>query len=247
MNSEVQFGCYYPVFNNPVATEFVLKNFRKHFPQNPIVLISDGGDDFSSLASKYGCEYAYLDNLFGDGTLERPFAPYDSFRTKEWWRRQKLTCDICNQQYTMILEDDVFVRGDFYFEREFALCGARWGNSFALGLREDIRRESGLVIPRYGMCGGSLYNTRIFNEIYEDVIKDIEENHDALLLKEEYINPGEKISQIGAVDANMTYHFGKRGYQYEVNPWMVEISEGSVYTDGAHPIVHQWGRRGESR
>jgi hypothetical protein len=45
----VQFGAVFPCYSNKKATEFVLENFRKHFPENPIVLISDGGADFSYL------------------------------------------------------------------------------------------------------------------------------------------------------------------------------------------------------
>ena len=43
--------------------------------------------------------------------------------------------------------------------------------------------------------------------------------------------------ELGAVDANITYHFGKRGYAYEASPWMVEMREGNT---GGYPIVHQY-------
>ena len=51
-----EFGVYYAVYKNKKATNVVLTNFRKHFPDNPIVLISDGGDDFSDLAEKFNCK-----------------------------------------------------------------------------------------------------------------------------------------------------------------------------------------------
>ena len=63
-----EFGVYYAVYKNKKATDVVLTNFRKHFPDNPIVLISDGGDDFSALGggsnNKGKCTY---DDINDDG------------------------------------------------------------------------------------------------------------------------------------------------------------------------------------
>ena len=39
-------------------------------------------------------------------------------------------------------------------------------------------------------------------------------------------DPGE-YNMLGAVDANLTYHFSKRGYIYEVAPWL-EKSEKEI-------------------
>jgi len=41
---------------------------------------------------------------------------------------------------------------------------------------------------------------------------------------------------LGAVDANITYHYNKRGYKYEVAPWLGQITEGSLDL----PVIHQW-------
>ena len=48
-----QFGVFYQVYDNKKAARFVLENFREHFPENPVILISDGGEDFSDVASEY--------------------------------------------------------------------------------------------------------------------------------------------------------------------------------------------------
>ena len=63
----VQFGAVFPCYSNKKATEFVLENFRKSFPDNPIVLISDGGlQTFLDLAEKYSCDYHWRENIFGN-------------------------------------------------------------------------------------------------------------------------------------------------------------------------------------
>jgi len=43
-------------------------------------------------------------------------------------------------------------------------------------------------------------------------------------------------NMLGAVDANITYHFAKRGYKYEVAPWLGEVREGNLDL----PVIHQW-------
>ena len=50
-----EFGVFYQVYKNHKAVRFVLENFRKHFPDNPVVLISDGGDDFTYMADEFEC------------------------------------------------------------------------------------------------------------------------------------------------------------------------------------------------
>ena len=49
----IEFGVFYQVYKNQKAVRFVLENFRKNFPYNPITLISDGGEDFTNVAEKY--------------------------------------------------------------------------------------------------------------------------------------------------------------------------------------------------
>ena len=41
---------------------------------------------------------------------------YDAYRTIEWWKRQKLVCEESGLDYTMILEDDVYVKDHFDIE-----------------------------------------------------------------------------------------------------------------------------------
>jgi len=225
------FGAYYSVYKNKKATEFVLENFRTHFPEECIVLFSDGGDDFSDIASRYNCHYFWTENLYGNDENKYPILPYNSLRMKLWWERQKRVCDISQSDYVMILEDDVFVKSSFEINDNFFLRGARIGNFFSAKMINDIHSLGEIEgSNKYGMCGGSFYNVSVFQKIYDDVISDIIDNHDDMLNDPEYF-------LLGAVDANITYHFNKRGYRYEDSPWLVEVREGDL---GDYPIVHQW-------
>ena len=224
-----EFGVYYAVYKNKKATDVVLTNFRKHFPDNPVVLISDGGDDFSDLAEKFNCKYYYRENIFGLGNLDRD--PYDSKRTIEWWDRQKLVCDETGSDYIMIMEDDVLVREPFDINPPFHLRGVRIGNQFTGKMITDIYNCTRQVSTHYGMCGGSIYNAKTFLKVYNDVVEDIKNNMDRMMEED----PA-SYKMLGAVDANITYHFAKRGYKYEVALWLGEVREGRFNL----PVIHQW-------
>jgi hypothetical protein len=221
-------SAYYACYKNKKATEFVLSNFRKFFPDVIVCLISDGGDDFSDIAKKYDAIYYYMNNLFQSG----PINVYSSERMIEWWNRQKLVCDISKSDYTMILEDDVYVLNAFEINENFALKGVakHQTNLFTKKISDDIYNLSSIVNDYYGMCGGSIYNSKIFNDIYNDVILDIKNNHDNLL------NDFSNYYKIAAVDANMTYHFNKRGYVYTDAEWLTE-DKNNIQNKS---VIHTW-------
>ena len=64
------------------------------------------------------------------------------------------------------------------------------------------------------------------------VIEDIKNNHDRLIKEDRYQWKG-----LGAVDLNITYHFNKRGYEYQAAPWLVEVREGNYFS---FPVIHKW-------
>lgn len=222
---------FYQVYKNKKATEFVLQNFRKYFSDNKIVLISDGGDNFFDLKEKYNCEYFEEENIFGNEVNKYPKYPYNSYRMLKWWERQKLVCDITNSDYTMILEDDVLIQNKFEIKNNFSLMGVRVGCFLSDTMIKEIKEKGKIDVPKYGMCGGSVYNSKIFLNIYDDVINDIKTNHDYL------VNNFNEYYLLGATDANITYHFGKRGYKYEIAPWLSETIEENWEQ---YPIVHNY-------
>lgn len=223
------FGAIFQCYKNKKATDFVLNNFRKFFPDNKILLISDGGDDFSDLADTYKCKYEHRKNIYGNPSVGYA---YDSTRLIEWWDRQKSACDYCGTDYILLLEDDVLVTNFFEIDLNFHLIGPNSGEPLTKTIIDEIKNCSNLDVTRYGICGGSMYNTKTFNEIYNQVIRDIEENHDALMNSS---HGGYKL--LGYVDANMVYHFGKRGYAFQGSPWLSEIMRGESRNK---PIWHQF-------
>ena len=127
-----EFGVFYQVYKNHKAVRFVLENFRKPFPDTPVVLLSAGGDDFNNY----------------------PKFPYNAYRTIEWWKRQKLVCEETGLDYTMIMEDDVYVRRPFNINPPFSLRGVRIGNQFTGKMITDIYNCTNQISTHYVMCVG---------------------------------------------------------------------------------------------
>jgi hypothetical protein len=216
-------GAFYQCFKNQKATEHVLLNFKKHFPESPVTLISDGGDDFSELANKYDIsDYHWFPNIVNGFKW-----PCNAWQTECWWSRIKLTIDNNPQEYVLILEDDVLVTRPFKIEERFSLRGI-WepGNIIRKPMSDAIGYNC-----HYGMCGGGLINVADFLSIYDDVIEDIKTNHDRLIKHNEFF-------LLGAFDANIVYHFCKRGFKYEKNPWLSEVLRDKDCM--SYPLVHQF-------
>lgn len=220
-------GAFYQVFRNKKAADFVLKNFRNNFLDSPIVLISDGGDDFEDIAEKYNAIYTKKNNIFGGSSSS---AYLDSERMIESWNRHKLTVDICNSDYVMILEDDVLVQDKIELTERFSMKGVMVGNKIPELLKTIVKDASGSVSDEYGMCGGSVYNSEDFLKCYLSAIDFTKKEHDNIF------NFQDKI--IGAFDLNLVFHFNRCGFRYEKAPWLSEVMRQSDWKN--YPIVHQF-------
>ena len=140
--------------------------------------------------------------------------------------------EVFNQDGTFRKEDDVLVRDEFDIHAPFDLRGVRLAQPLTPKMVMEIREKAKFEAGVYGMCGGSMYNAKTFLSIYDDVIKDIEDNMDRLQAEDPMQWRG-----LGSVDLNITYHFNKRGYRYEAAPWLVEVREGNLLN---FPVIHQW-------
>jgi hypothetical protein len=62
-------GFFFSCFNENKAVEYSLSELVKHYPDSPIYLVSDGGNDFSYLES----EYKNLKFSFEEDTMSETF------------------------------------------------------------------------------------------------------------------------------------------------------------------------------
>ena len=53
MDIDKQFSVHYQTWKNKQAVKKVLTDFRKHFPSNPIRLVSDNGADYNDYVYEF--------------------------------------------------------------------------------------------------------------------------------------------------------------------------------------------------
>lgn len=102
---------FYQTYKEPRATFESLRNFRRHFPDTPIRLISDHGDDVSAIATHFGCEYIHATD---DATAHVPPCAFpDTGHLLLQLRRLVDAARFFSSvaEWMLILEDDVLTRG----------------------------------------------------------------------------------------------------------------------------------------
>lgn len=227
-------GAYFQVYKNKKATEFVLSNFRCHYPENPVIMISDGGDDFEDLAKRYSTGYVKLNNIFTDLTGD---TFYDSARTIEAWRRHKLAVDYCKTDYIIILEDDVLVQRRIDLG-EFDIRGVTANNIPPEGINEIVRNNGHVGLGKYGACGGCVYSSFAFKAVYDSAVEYTRKYHNKkyFSLPKGINHPPDR--KICALDCNIVFHFTRMGYKYENAEWLSEVHRQIDWA--SYPIVHQY-------
>lgn len=180
---ENSIGIHYQTWKNKTAVEKVLSNLRIHYPNVPVRMVSDAGDDFSDLAKKYDCQFDYeTENIFPRGILighpvwKKEVTYYGA---KVWLKRLYETCKRLDTKWVIIFEDDVLTVNTI---KEFPITTA--ASKDCSPYRESMIRylmSKENVIKDYcwygyGMVGGSIIHRQFVIDSYEKYINDIDFN-----------------------------------------------------------------------
>ncbi len=165
---DLKIGAYFQVFNQKKATFETLKSFRQHFPDAPVYLLSDKGEDFSEIARHFSCDYEYADVNIAYwpckdivGWLARLHAVCKKYQDCDW---------------ILLLEDDVRVRDRISKPPRGHLVGQGGGDGLNAGKQISAAakaflrdRYPGLEINGISGCGGSLFHRESFERAYENI------------------------------------------------------------------------------
>jgi hypothetical protein len=162
-------AAYYQAYKKPQCVSFVLKNFRKHYPNSTVILISDGGDNFQTLADSYNCVYFYENNLSPDNLISMGlsgnyFKHYSILIS--FVNRIKKALSLIDEKYFMILEDDVYVlKQTNILKLTHDMNGSNPQESLPSSVCNFLNKQ--FPIP-YSGCGGCILNTQFFKTILTD-------------------------------------------------------------------------------
>jgi hypothetical protein len=62
VNATPSFGAYFQCHKNPLSTYKCLESFRRFYPTNSIVLVSDNGHDYTEMARLFKCVYIHCEH-----------------------------------------------------------------------------------------------------------------------------------------------------------------------------------------
>jgi hypothetical protein len=161
-------GAYYQCYKNRTCVNFVIENFRKKYPQTTIFLICDGGKDFTEESKKYNCIYEYADRAYTQDV--------NLFKTFESMEKHILrfsNIDKIDQDFFIILEDDVFIKKEIDLESlKYDINGCNKNEFFKDGISSIIRQRNEKLRNvnniYYGAFGGCVLNTAFFKSIFQN-------------------------------------------------------------------------------
>lgn len=163
-------GAYYQLYKRRLSAYTAVEQFRHYYPDSPIYICSDGGDDFKSLADKFNCSYNHFS--FNCGSWRNRHAHTNQYK---WLMRlyDAATSTLKDVEWIVLLEEDVETLNSILYMPKFNLSGPRNGpewNSSLRGLFEskhgDLDKYNDLG-KKYTGCGGSIINRKVFVECFE--------------------------------------------------------------------------------
>jgi hypothetical protein len=98
-------GAFFQCHKQPLATEMALRAFRRAYPDSTVILLSDAGDDYTSLAEAYGALYFHESE-----SCPPSFDCTDRAKFDLAIHRWRTYLPHIKEEYFMILEDDVLVQ-----------------------------------------------------------------------------------------------------------------------------------------
>ena len=220
---DIKIAGHYCCYKDKRATYESLKAFREHFPDAPLYLVSDNGDDFSDLAEHFKCDYQHYTESSGNGRTTE----FDTHaQAMKWFRRLENTCRACPEaDWIVILEDDVRTQGPIKYPPPAPMAGP-CTMPFTEAAKYAIKlRHPDLIVNGYSGCGGTI----ISREALLDCMNGFYDIGQVALLDNRLARHS---------DAMLTYLFLWNGYGNE--PWKdhAERSRGVGRIDAA--FEHQF-------
>lgn len=166
-------GFYYNCYKNKYATDNILQQLRKIYPTEPVYLLSDKGDDFSDIATKYNCHYKYSQiNILGgriiDGKKHMCFT--DEACARAYLSEILSAVNYCKTDYIILMEDDVFIHDKVKQFPQHA-GGDVNVNNFPHILHDFtpiLKQYPGIKFNYWNLCGGSILHCNTIKECIEN-------------------------------------------------------------------------------
>lgn len=157
-------GFWMHVYDRPAAVIHQAKTIKKHFPNSPIHIMSDGGDRFDGLCQLLGC------------TFELCPPANDRWNPWPFIHRLKTAAEAMGTDYVVMLEPDNTVHGPITHPMKWAAGGMLDSNPhFNPKLISYVEEHVRKTIPDWnwmykgtGLAGGSYFKTEAVLDAFSD-------------------------------------------------------------------------------
>jgi len=171
------FGAFFQCYKNPYATYKCLESFRRHYPDNTIVLLSDNGYNYTEIANHFNCIYIHSDenvplcnkHLDNDKYIENVHKIVEKF---------KKAFLFIKEDFVMWLEDDVSINDkitDIFRYDINGFCPNSYNENMINGLNQKYEYIKKGNIYRWCGQGGSVFHKTNILKYFEnkDIINDV--------------------------------------------------------------------------
>jgi hypothetical protein len=162
---------YYQCFRQRQAFKEVIKRFRLLYGpgSSKVIVVNDGGYDFTDLATEFNCEYYHEENITQNKNLI--FSGAEGLF--QYACRLAKHCQEFENKYFILLEDDVITIKHVDIDtlkRQINGCN---NNEFLdPAVSKEIRRHNPALAKCakiwYGACGGSIFETQFMVNLLKD-------------------------------------------------------------------------------
>ena len=234
----MKLGFFFSCYKENRAVENSLSELRKHYPDNPIYLVSDGGSDFNYLKDSY-------DNLFVSLEEDTMSATFNI--TDQNWReevhqsairqatyavlnRLERAIEYCQTDYILMMDPDALVRGELNIPEGVKLLGSRVNMGLPIELQVFLSRIPGAKVINCWGATPALFETKTFMDSWSR-LKASPQVIDAFIYC---------FYAIYAHDVLLPLVFALVGEEETFNPDIVECNRNPNWRNTTQPLVHQF-------
>lgn len=151
-------GAFFTCYKENIAVEYALNSLYNIYPDIKTLLVSDDGNDFSYLETKYNTlkciidkDTLYLNKEITDQNFrEQKYQDFIKMSVKTTIQRLLKACSYCNSEYIIMMDPDTLVRGFLTIPSEAKLLGSLVNDHFPIAYKQVLKKYNALIIHRWG-------------------------------------------------------------------------------------------------
>jgi len=231
-------GVFFTCYTEVEAVDFSIDKLYQIYPEIKVLLVSDGGSDYSHLSKKYPLLRAtrdydsrgFVPYIKKENFLEPAMQEQIVSSALEFLRRISLAMDYCDRQYLLIMEPDALVRGKLSMPKNAHVTGSLVNELPFPDLQKVLLSyPRGIEVPRYGATP-TILKRDTFREVYQFVL-----DHPDVIGK-----LSRACHTFANYDILIPVVFALLGYQETFDPQIIECLRDPAWETSGRPLVHQF-------